>query len=410
MRIVVLSETLSKQTGYISNMLPRFLAHAGAEVHLVTMNLRPYYQLADYGATYGQFAGDAELRPGTEEHYDGYRLHVLDHEKRLGYMRPIGLVQLLRRLAPDIVQAPSAIAWLPLEAAWTKVQGSPFKLFTASHSTKSTFPLAQHARTVLSPALLRSTVTRALPGRLVSVVTTKCYCPTEDCAEIAWRFFGVQREKVSVMTLGVDTDLFSPNVRGEDPQARARLRHSLGFSDDDIVCVYSGKLTETKNARIVADAVARLRSHGRPYRALIIGNGSQQDAIAACDGTVLVDFMPHAMLAQYYRASDIGVWPTNESTSTLDAAACGLPLIISDGVADPSHVTGNGLIVRQHDVDDLVRALSELADPALRRRLGTLGAEKMAARYSWASVARRRVADYESSLRFRESSAPVSSI
>ncbi|MHB1097280.1 MAG: glycosyltransferase family 4 protein [Gemmatimonadaceae bacterium] len=409
MRIVVLSETFSKTAGYISNMLPRFLARTGAEVHLVTMNLPPYYQLGDYRATYSMSDRGRELRPGDEEDYDGYRLHVLDHEQQLGYMRPRGLLSLLRRLAPEIVQAPSAIAWLPLECAWAKAQGSSFRLFTASHSTKSTFTLAQQAGRALGGARLQSVVTRGAHGRLISLFTTKCYCPTSDCAEIAWRYFGVQRKKVSVMSLGVDVDTFSPVVRAKDYHARACLRRSLGFQGDDIVCVYSGKLTETKNALVVSAAVARLRQQGLPYRALVIGNGAQRNAIAAIDGTVVLDFMPHASLAQYYRASDIGVWPTNESTSTLDAAACGLPLIISDGVADRSHVAGNGLTVRQHDIDDLMRALVELAEPALRRMLGSFGAEKMAARYSWAALAQRRVAEYESSLRFAKNVAPASS-
>jgi glycosyltransferase involved in cell wall biosynthesis len=200
------------------------------------------------------------------------------------------------------------------------------------------------------------------------------------------------------MHLGVDTDYFFPVKSAEVQEERAARRKDLGYTPEEIVCVYTGKMTEDKNALILAQAVNRIRDMGMPYSALFIGNGVQRERIAAMAHCKVLDFMHFSKLGAYYRASEIGVWPTNESTSMLDAAACGIPLIISDGVVYREHVDGNGLVYCQNDLDDLVSKLLALQSPEMRSKLGKHGADKMVQRFSWDSVAQRRLAHYREAL------------
>ena len=397
MRVAILTETFAKNMGYLGSMLPKYLARLGVEVHVVTMDLPPYYQTKDFQETYGSFMCSTALSAGTIEEFDGYTLHVLAHKRLLGYMRMVGLWGKLRCIRPDIVQCQSVIGWIPLDAALAK----PFlryRLFTGNHNTSSTFLLAKRKAPRWNAERLRCFVTRTVPGRLVSLATEKCYGVTNDCAEIAWRYYGVQRHKVKMMSLGVDTDFFFSVISDDTMQERAALRQRLGFSEDDIVCIYTGKLTEGKNALILAKAMERLRSMGKPFRGLFIGGGPQKESIRAHPSSVVLDFMPFSELAAYYRTADIGVWPADESTSTLDAAACGLPLIVSDGIVYREHVEGNGIVYKMNDLDDLVHNLLRLIDPEERKRLGLFGADKMARAFSWESVARRRLRDYEAAL------------
>ena len=73
---------------------------------------------------------------------------------------------------------------------------------------------------------------------LASLAVTKCYAISPDCAEVATRFYGVRDAKVTIHSLGTDTDLFHPAETDDDRSNRQALRQSLGFGDDDIVCVY----------------------------------------------------------------------------------------------------------------------------------------------------------------------------
>lgn len=392
MRIVLLTETFSSKMGYLQNSLPKYLARHGAEVHVISMNLSPYHSLADRAL--GAFT--ERLVPGHREEIDGYHLHVLAHEIRLGYPRMIELDDILASIRPDIVQCQASIGWIPFDAARLRLRFG-YKLFSGNHNAMST----ARAGLGTDSSILRrgkAFLTRFLPGRLTSYHVVKCYAVTCDCAEIAWRYYGVQRRKVITMHLGVDTDYFFPNRSAETERERTDLRKDLGFAPEDIVCVYSGKMTEEKNALIVAQAVNRIRKMGIPYSALFIGNGVQQERIRNLEHCRVLDFMHFSKLGAYYRASEIGVWPTNESTSMLDAAACGIPLIISDGVIYREHIDGNGLVYHMNDLDDLISKLLELRSPEVRRRLGSYGAEKMVRDFSWEAVARKRLNDYRDAL------------
>ena len=395
MRVVVLSETYAPDMGYLTTMLPRYMARAGADVHLVVLDLAAYHYLPDFQRTYGQFQA-RPLAAGAVQRADGYTVHVLKHRRSLGFPRAVGLRDKLAELRPDVVYSAVAIGWLPLQAAMSRL-GLGYRLFTGSHTAAILFPLARVRHPFLTPAGLRCLVTRWLPGRVVSLGTELCYAPTSDCGEIAWRFFGVQKRKVRVVHLGVDTDVFHPVASEDDRDVRAGLRSELGFAPGDIVCVYSGKMTEAKNARIVAEAIERLRDVGLPFRGLFIGDGVQRERIARCPASVIVDFMPYRELGRYYRAADIGVWPTIESTSMLDAAACALPLVVAD-VIYRDHVDGNGRVYRTNDLQDMVRVLGELADPSLRGRLGTAGAAKMLDRFNWEKIAAGRLRDFRATM------------
>jgi glycosyltransferase involved in cell wall biosynthesis len=333
------------------------------------------------------------LPPGTVLELDGFTLHVLPHDRIFGYERIRGLWRILHDLRPDVIQLLASIGPISLEAAVAS-RSIGAKLFTGCHQAASTFPLAQRASTLLDLERLACVVKRGIHGRLISLVTEKCYAVTSDCADIAVRFFGVQRRKVEVMHLCVEVGHFHPVESAQDGTARRALRTQLGFAEDDIVCVYSGKLTEEKNPLILANAVAALRERGLRYRTLVIGEGPQRDRLLQCNGCVVLPFLPYAELPPYYRAADIGVWPTNESTSMLDAAAAGLPLVVSDGIVYREHVEGNGLVMRMNDLDDLIRTLLALSEPEERARLGRAGTEKMRRDFSCESVARRRLADY----------------
>jgi glycosyltransferase involved in cell wall biosynthesis len=209
----------------------------------------------------------------------------------------------------------------------------------------------------------------------------------------------VQESKVEVKHLGVDTDVFYPVSTPGHAAERAQTRRELDVEDDELLCIYSGKLTADKNALVIAQAVNRLRQQGRKFRFVCIGEGAQKDAIAAAPWSAVLPFMPYQALARYYRAADIAIWPTNESTSMLDAAACGVTIIVSDGIVYRDHVDGNGLIIRMGDLGDLVEKLESLSDPARRAELGAAGAEKMVTKFSWLAHARERLTAYEQSLR-----------
>jgi glycosyltransferase involved in cell wall biosynthesis len=187
------------------------------------------------------------------------------------------------------------------------------------------------------------------------------------------------------------------------------VRQRLGFGDNEIVCVYSGRLTEDKNPLLLARAIHELRALGAPFRGLFLGSGPQAESIAARSGCVVHPFIPVGELGDWYRAAEIGVWPTQESLSMLDASACGLPIIANDRMGAPERLEGCGLAYRAGDVRDLKDKIGALVGEGLRRKLGWSGARRVKETSSWKAIAAHRLADYEAafarSRRYRDQAA-----
>jgi glycosyltransferase involved in cell wall biosynthesis len=380
--------------GYIDRFLPCAMAQLGHDVHLVTSDVQPYFNLPEYRETYEPFCGPGIVPAGITRRADGVTLHRLPHAWRGDRLRIRGLFSALSRLRPDVVQGFELNCLTSYEtAAYQPLLG--YSLFLESHIHASVFADARvHLpwRRRLGWAWHRATL-----GRLVNAATTGCHPISADAADIAIRFFGMNPAKVAVAPLGTDTDLFRPAESPAELAQRAALRARLGFAPEDTVCIYTGRMTRDKGPALLADAISRLRAAGQAIRGLFVGSGPDDiaRAIAAAPGCVVHPFVPVDELPALYRCADLAVWPKQESTSQLDAAASGLPLILSNRVQVTERISGNGVTYREGDAADLAERIAELFDPQRREAMRRIGRQRMVERFDWRILARARIADYE---------------
>lgn len=403
MKIAVISEHYSRGMGYIENKLPEALAALGAEVHVVTTERRANPLIPGLGAGLESAARGNSISPTYDNEVT---FHCLPVRTVLRRPRLAGLHSVLRNMRPDIVQTHDMTGWISVDPArWSKDIGYYF--FGGVHYTMSVWP-PNDIGPVLSLARTRHRLKTALfyrwPSRLASRHMEICYAATSDCAIVAERYWGIPRSQIEVCPLGTDTELFYPVRTREENQQASALREQLSFASDDVVCVYTGKFSSTKHPLLLAQAITRLRGEGLPFRGLFIGEGEEQEPIACSPGCLVTPFQPHRELGAYYRCSDIGVWPAQESMSMLDAAACGLPVVVNHTVQATERFTDNGLTYRLNDLEDLVAVLRQLAARPLRERLGRIGCDKMRREFSWKAIASRRLRDYERALMRRTSS------
>lgn len=391
MKIAVVSTFYSEGMGYTENCLPRALAALGHDVHLITTVFNVYGNQADYATTYQDFLGPGRVAPGLST-VDGYRVHRLDASVRGGYVVGSGLGAKVRELGPDVVHSLEIASLQTYQLAMQRTFRR-FALFCETHQHMSVVrPYLKQPGSLFRKAGYR--LTRTWPTRLASHAVERCYAIAPDCAEVAVRFYGVPREKIRVQSLGADTDLFRPVAAG-DLQSRMALRRGLGFGDEDIVCVYSGRFSQDKNPLVLARAIDGLYSRDPRFKGLFIGEGVQKSDIAACRNTVVVPFMKHRSLAEHYRAADVAVWPTQESMSMLDASASGLPIVVSNRIGAMDRVEGSGRIYEESDVASMMEALLSLSSPVERQALGAAGRRKTETGNNWKTYARRLEADYQ---------------
>ena len=390
-RIAIVNSMYSEGMGYFENCLPAALARLGHEVHVVTSTFNQYANEPMYDEAYGRFIGPRQVGPGSSD-VDGYRLHRLEASLLAGYVRIHGLGRRVAELAPDVVYS-CEIASLETFALALRKPIGHFKLFCGTHQTASVLkPFLRQEGASMQKTWYR--LTRTLPASLASMTVERVFAQAPDCLEVAARFYGVPRRKLVLRPLGTDTVLFHPPRDPAEVAARRQLRAALDLAETDIVCLYSGRLTPDKNPLVLARAIDALHEIDPRFKGLFIGEGIQREAIASCRNTRVVPFMRYPELAAYYRAAEIGVWPRQESMSMLDAAATGLPVIVSNTMSDPARIDGNGRMYEEDSVPSLIEALRTFADAAARRQYGSVGRERMIEHFSWLRLARAFEADF----------------
>lgn len=390
MKIVILTTWFSERMGYIENCLPKAMAKLGHEVHVVSSTAQVYYNSPDYKEVYEPFIGK-NIQPEGVKQVDGYTLHRIPFTDIKNKVFFNGLSKKLKEINPDAVQVFDAFSVATLQAAYYKIIFG-YDLFTANHTVASVFPLYQIGQGSIFHKIAFF-FTRTVPGTVISWITAKCYPATIDAKDIVIKYYGVPESKTRLAPLGVDTDFFCPI---NDKVQRDIRRKELGFTDEDILCIYTGRFTEGKNPLVMAQAIHDLNEAGEPFKALFMGNGIQLDEISKMKGCIVHEFVPYHELPKYYAIADIGIWPKQESTSMIDAAACGLPIIISDRVLAKERVDGNGLTYIENDRVDLAAKILQLKDEKLRSELGLFGVNKIQNNFSWDKIAKERLIDYKS--------------
>jgi len=392
MKIVLVSTWYSENMGYSENTLPKSLAYLGHEVHLITSTAQVYYNSKFYDSTYRKFIGPPILEPVSKQ-IDGYTLHRLPLKEKLLGIKIEGLIDKVAEIKPDIVQTFDIDGLNTYSLALAQPKFG-YKLFTEMHMHASVYPSYQTKK------LLRIIKWYWKWGRFLKKIndaTVLCYPIAADCADIAKIVFKVPENKLKIQSLGTDTQLFKLITTPLEAEQRKEIRNQFGFTDADIVCVYTGRITKDKSPSVLAEAIKILHQRNEThYKALFVGIGEKEEVekIKNTPGCVVKNFVPVFDLPKYYQASDIAVWPNQESTSQLDAIACGLPLIINDTVTIKERVEGNGLFYKLMDTKDLANKLLDLKNESIRKEYGEAGVTKAQNQFSWIKIASERVKDY----------------
>ena len=234
----------------------------------------------------------------------------------------------------------------------------------------------------------------------------------DETSELA-RFYDVDPAKISVVSPGADTDLFTPGTNRNTELAR---RH-LGIPLHAKVVAFVGRLQDFKGPQVLIQAMGEVVRRGRvdgPLRVIICGGASGAGSsveryreLAASEGiggcTRFLGPRPPEELVSIYQAADIVAVPSyNESfglvaveaqaagTPVVAARVGGLPLAVADGQT--------GLLVQGHGTEAWAQALEQLLiDDPTRIHMGEQAASHAKA-FSWAASADKLVEVYTDTL------------
>jgi phosphatidylinositol alpha-mannosyltransferase len=176
--------------------------------------------------------------------------------------------------------------------------------------------------------------------------------------------------------------------------------------------LFVGRLEERKGFRIAIAAFAELAGLYPDLRLLVIGDGSERDAVDGLEAEVrgrveMLGRVDDDRLASYLKAADVYLGPATGGESfgivLAEAMAAGKPIVASDidGYRDVARDGMEALLVPPGDAAALVAAVRELLDDRkLAKSLGD-GGSRRAHKFDWGVVSRAVLEIYEQVLQQR---------
>lgn len=170
---------------------------------------------------------------------------------------------------------------------------------------------------------------------------------------------------------GLDTSYFSPNV-----DLRAQERERLGFSDDDFVFIFIGRIVKDKGMNELAWAMRQLVCNHPRARLLLVGPFESE--LDPLEGDNEQFFREHSSVAYvgyqadvrpFLAAADALVFPSYREgfpNVVLQAGAMGLPSIVTDINGCNEVITDgvNGRIIQPRDREALLQMMSLFVEDA----------------------------------------------
>jgi len=206
---------------------------------------------------------------------------------------------------------------------------------------------------------------------------------------------------VVALTPGADPERFRPDLDAGD------IRKEFGIDDRPLmVCI--SRLVPRKGQDVLIRAMPRIRERVPDAALLIVGSGpyrSRLEELAARAPDRSVFFageVEDAELPRYYAVGDVFAMPCRSRLAGLEvegwgnvfleAAACGLPVLVGDsgGAREALVDAETGVLVDGADVEEIAREVADLLfDPERAVLMGKRGRMRVEREHTWEQVAGR---------------------
>lgn len=305
-----------------------------------------------------------------------------------------GLKKTLNDFKPDVVHCHNLFNFISLFVSLHKKKLG-YRLIIDAHSSDLNTDTRSTLFRKLIYYLYRITIGNYIKRRADSIVAIG-----ENERLFAIRELGLKDNEVKIIRLGADKDLFRINDNN-----RLNVRKSLKVDNNEILIIYTGKLSPDKDVDVLIRAFIKVAKHISWVKMIIIGRGEVSyikflQAIAGngdfADRIIFHSLVERSELAEYFSAADIAIWPGNPTISFFEAMSIGLPLVLCDDLYNRGTAkNGNALFFERGDSYELSGCITKISeDNNLRKKMGRLSRELIEKEFNWDIIAREFVKIY----------------
>lgn len=168
-----------------------------------------------------------------------------------------------------------------------------------------------------------------------------------------------------------------------DNLMRNRIRESLNVSDNEILILYSGRITKSKSPHIILLALNLIKRKvsNKSITVVFIGSVDTEYLEKYVNNIeksfyrfIILKSVPAIELKNYYSAADLAVFPKETTLSSLECQACCLPVIMEKNLTNLSRIQDEGLLYEENDIEDLsLKMVKLIVDDLYRNKLGING-------------------------------------
>jgi len=379
MRIIITIENFDPNKGYLEYYLARELTELGHKVYLFTFGWSKNI-----------------LRTKLKEGYEVISLPqiaVVNGYHIPGFSGVTYIIKFIKAEKPDIIHcqplfSPLSLVFISFERLFNyKIVGTMYSQNPFLNTTFKKFLFS---------------LVKLLGSCYIKNKSEKIFVKSKDLMKIQKELFNIPMHKFLIIPLGADITLFKYS-----DDARHNIRRLLKLLLDDIVIVYSGKLTPRKRLELLVNALAPIIKQDNRVKLLIVGKGipsyeryirkiSKESGVL--ENIIFHPWVHRTLLPDFYSASDIAVWPGLSSISIIEAASVGLPIIIEKSPVEIYGLEyGNGFAFEPGNVEELRKYLEILIyNDKMRFDMGNKSRLLVKEKLNWTTITSQYIDAYNS--------------
>lgn len=285
----------------------------------------------------------------------------------------VGLYWYLKKEEFDIVQSNEDFQFITwISVLYSKLNNKPFFLI----EEKYVYP-----RFKIQRFLFR--IFQKLFCSFVWIVCKKIICHSKACLLFMRKSIKNKklREKLLFLPVGINTDIFYP----------VKILKNAEY----LRIITVGRLVDHKDYPTLLKAVNHLLKNQLKIKLTIIGKGLLKDYILRLIESLnlkknvsMIKEIPFGKLREYYSRYDLFILSSIREcvgAVTLEAMACGLPVIVSDagGTLDFVEVGKNGYLFKRADYLDLADKILKLTSRQKRQQFEQESLRLAKEKYNW---------------------------